>query len=367
MKKIVIIGYGNMGQRYARMIYEGKIRDLSLRAILCRRLEVKKEIEERLPGVEVLLKEEQLAELTDYDGVIISTPHKEHVRVAEQVLLLGKHVLCEKPLSIAAGDCFRLRKLAENSNIVFAVMFNWRQRKVYQKVHEYLAEGQLGKLHSAFWIANFWFRPQKYHNLSAWRSSWSGEGGGLTINQCQHLLDIWNWFFGQPDEIYADIRCGRFSNIEVDDQVNLTMNYSNGMTGTLFTSSGDYPGSNHLEIHGELGKLVVEDNARITIYKNEKTTDYVVRNATEINPTIPYTVECMEIVQEREEYEAMLEDFSDAICGNRNPTAGLKEGIEALEVANAAYLSYWKQQKVIIPCDEKEYLDMLRQHLERHL
>lgn len=361
MKRIVIIGYGNMGRKYADMIYKGEVPGLSIVGIVCRNERGQREIQRKMPGVTVLGNEEQLAEFNEYDGCIIAVPHREHVRIAEMMAERGKHILCEKPVSVAAGDCIRLKMLIEEKDIVFSMIFNWRARKVYRQVHDYLEKGMLGRLHNVVWIADFWFRPQCYHRLSSWRSSWKGEGGGLLINQSQHILDLWNWLFGQPTQVYAELGFGHYSNIEVDDRVFLIFSHENGMVGSFMTASGDFPGSNHLEIHGEMGKLIVENN-RITVYRNETATSRIIEDSQEINPKIPYTVQSWEIEQEEDEYRVILKNFFEAMHYGEKPCAGLQDGIRALENANAAYLSGWKKEKVNIPCNPQKYKEQLEKH-----
>lgn len=359
MKKAVIVGYGNMGSRYADMIYSGGIEGLSLYGILCRNRAGQEKIMAHMPGAVIFPDEESMfGHVADFDAVIITTPHREHVRVVAGAQRAGLHVLCEKPLGISAAEG---AAVTGDRKQVCAMVFNWRAREIYRQVHALLEEQALGRLHTAVWTANFWFRPEYYHRLSSWRSTWKGEGGGLLINQCQHLLDMWNRLFGQPQEVYARIGYGRFCDIEVDDSVTLLFSHKDGMTGTLISSTGDSPGSNRLEIHGEYGKLVVENESGITIYRNQVSTAEVSRNAREPNPVIPFEEDCREILQERDEYAVILQNFADAMHGKTLPLASLSDGLKALETANAAYLSDWQGRRVSIPCRPEEYLRELRE------
>lgn len=359
MKKIVIAGYGGMGRKYAQMIHCGEIPGLSVAAILCRNQKGQEDIRKTIPEAVILTDEEQLLRFTEYDAGIITTPHRAHIGTARIMVQAGKHVLCEKPISAAVEDCRQLSELILEKQVIFGLIFNWRARSIYRLLHDQLQQGVLGKVNQVVWIANFWFRPDYYHRQAEWRSCWKGEGGGLLLNQSQHLLDMWNWLFGQPDAVYAQLGYGSYSEIEVDDKINLVLTYENGMTGSFISSTGDFPGSNHLEIHGEMGKIIVEDDRKITVYKNESSTTWNIANAAEPNPLIPYTVESREILQEEEEYRIILRDFSEAIHQGKEPAAGLKDGIRALEISNAGYLSSWTGKKVKIPCDPREYAEQL--------
>ena len=45
----------------------------------------------------------------------------------------------------------------------------------------------------------------------------------------------------------------------VEDEATILARYANGMTAVFMTSTGDYPGTNRLEITGTKGKLVIEN------------------------------------------------------------------------------------------------------------
>ena len=374
MKKVVIVGFGGMGSKYADMIYKGQIEGLQLYGILCRNIPGQEKIRETMPEVVIYENEDMMFEHTeDYDAIIITTPHKEHVRVVKKAQDAGLHVLCEKPLGVLGAECEAVCKNIGNvenrcdksgEKPVNAMIFNWRARDVYREVKALLEQQEIGKLHHVLWIANFWYRPECYHNMAAWRSSWKGEGGGLLINQSQHLMDMWNWLFGQPDRVFSRMRYGQYSGIEVEDEVTLLFSYDTGVEGTFFSSTGDSPGTNRLEIHGDKGKLVVEDDRRITIYRNEQSIADMSKNATDPYCKIPCTKENRDVEQKCNEYITILQNFSDAMHGKAKPLADLTDGLKAIQNTNTAYLADWEKQWMAIPCDSQEYAQELDKRME---
>ena len=70
----------------------------------------------------------------------------------------------------------------------FAVMLNQRYHPCYQKLHELLRAGVIGAVTRVSWTMTAWYRPDVYYQVSEWRGTWAGEGGGLLINQCIHNL-----------------------------------------------------------------------------------------------------------------------------------------------------------------------------------
>jgi predicted dehydrogenase len=361
--QVVIIGYGSMGGLYADMIAAGRIPELGLFGICCRNQARHNEINSKFPGIRIYSSDiEVLSDYHSYDAVIVTTPHKTHVQLAATALSHGTHVLCEKPLGVSLKDAQALQNLATASGRHISMIFNWRTREVYRKAKELVSCGGLGTLTHVVWIANFWYRTAYYHRLSPWRSSWTGEGGGLAINQMQHVFDIGNWLFGVPQEVLASVAFGRFNDISVDDSFEVLFTYPDGLRGVCVASSGESPGSNHLEIHGSLGKLVLDGN-ELRLYRNEIASDDFSRTAS-VTTGIPYVVESSSFEDRgHAEYEDILRNFGRSVLFGEPPIAPLSAGVDALTVANAIYFSAWEGRPIKTSFDADEYQRLLDGHI----
>ncbi len=91
----------------------------------------------------------------------------------------------------------------------------------------------------------------------------------MLLNQCPHQLDLVQWLCGMPYRVRAFLHEGKWHDIEVEDDVTAYLEYPNGATGVFITSTGDAPGTNRLEISGDMGKIVCE-NDEICFYKHER-------------------------------------------------------------------------------------------------
>jgi predicted dehydrogenase len=76
--------------------------------------------------------------------VHVTSPNHLHVPQARQILEAGRHVVCEKPLAMAASDSAGLVELAQRSGLINAVNFNIRFYPLHQHVRELVASGGLG-------------------------------------------------------------------------------------------------------------------------------------------------------------------------------------------------------------------------------
>ena len=72
-------------------------------------------------------------------------------------------------------------------------MYNQRTNPLYREAKRIIDSGGLGELKRINWVITNWYRPQAYYDQGGWRGTWSGEGGGVLINQCPHQLDLFQW------------------------------------------------------------------------------------------------------------------------------------------------------------------------------
>lgn len=365
--RVGIIGIGNMGMSHAENIYAGNVKNMKLCA-LCDFDEAKrKRAAERFPGVPVFSDFNEMNVMGCCDAVIVSTPHYSHAIIATQALSAGLHVMVEKPISVYARQAEELAKVAEESGMVFGIMFNQRTNPCYTAAKKIIEEGKLGAPKRLTWIITNLYRTQAYYDSGNWRATWRGEGGGVLINQAPHNLDLLQWIFGRPTRVRAFCNIAKYHTIEVEDEATIYAEYEDGATATFQVSTGEYPGTNRLEIAGNLGKLVVEEG-RVKLWLLEKNeTD--IRFGSDIgSEEIPYNYE--EIIPEEEEsgHCGILENFADAIINGTPLIAPGIDGISELEISNAAYLSAWKDKWVNLPCDRREFereLDARRKASEK--
>ena len=180
--------------------------------------------------------------------------------------------MVEKPISAHKAAAERLIAVHRlHPKLVFAAMFQMRTESRYRKIKEIISGGQLGEIIRLSWIITEWFRTEAYYAGSHWRGTWKGDGGGVLINQCLHQLDLLQWLLGMPARVRGFAQLGRFHHIEVEDDVTAYMEFPNRATGTFISTTGEAPGTNRLEISGEMGKLLLE-NDRLLFMRNEVST-----------------------------------------------------------------------------------------------
>lgn len=355
--RIGIAGLGNMGSVHSRQILEGKIPRLELAAVC----DASAKRMEQFPQVKHFPDSATMIRSGEIDAILIATPHYSHTAIGIDALKRGLHVMVEKPISVHKADCMKLIAAHKNKRKVFAAMFNQRTDPFYIKIRDMVRGGKLGKILRVNWIITNWFRTDAYYASSDWRATWRGEGGGVLLNQCPHNLDLLQWIFGMPKTVRGFCRMGRYHKIEVEDDVTAWFEYPNGATGVFITSTGEAPGTNRLEITGDLGRLVYENNA-IRFIRNEIAASKFCRASKESFAAPATSEEIIPIEGHGGQHNEILKNFADAILSGKPLIAPAKEGIHSVELANAILLSSLENRIITFPMSATGYkkrLDLL--------
>jgi predicted dehydrogenase len=357
--RVGIVGMGNMGKYHAEYLLQNKVNRCELAAVAsstASKLEKYKNLKTFDSG-------EELIRSGEVDAVLIATPHYSHTTLGTEAFKAGLHVMVEKPISVHKADCERLIAAAKaNPKLVFGAMFQLRTEPRYKKLKQLIENGELGQIVRVNWIITDWFRTEAYYASGGWRATWKGEGGGALLNQCPHQLDLLQWLVGMPGCIRAFCQFGRYHNIEVEDNVTVFMEYPNGATGVFITSTGEAPGTNRLEIAGDRGKIVLEA-AKMTFTRNEVSMrDFSKTAKTGFARPDLWNIE-IPVENAPAQHATIMQNFVDAILDGSPLVVPGAEGINSVEIANAALYSTWTDNTVELPLDSAAYEAALQQHI----
>lgn len=355
MKKVRIgvIGVGGMGQGHCGYMHEVGVGELT--AVCDIVPEVAKAVGER-HGVPCFLKSTDLMDSGLVDAVLIATPHYGHPPIAIEAFRRGLHVLSEKPIGVSVKECYRMIRAAECSGRVFGVMFQLRSEPIYQAARKAIEAGAVGELIRTSCVLGM-YRSQAYYDSAGWRATWTGEGGGVLLNQAPHGLDIFTWLAGVPNLVTAQTRT-RAHRIEVEDEAFALLEYPNGAHGYVFAGVIEAPSTDRMEIIGDSGKLLIENN-KLRYWKVPGTLSRFTRENTEMWGH-PKTEEVEVKLPERDHGQpAITRNFCRAILKGEPLLAPGAEGIWSLELANAMILSHYRNKTVRIPVNRQEYEDLL--------
>ena len=178
--------------------------------------------------------EHLLREIPDLDVLVVATPNRLHVPIAQAALARGIAVVMDKPLAADAGPAAELVDAFAASRVPFTVFQNRRWDGDFLTVQRVVTSGALGDV-TRFESRYERFRPQV--NAEAWRESADvAEGGGLLLDLGTHLIDQALTLFGAPLRVYAEIDRRR-PGANVDDDVFVALEHNGGARSHLWMSA----------------------------------------------------------------------------------------------------------------------------------
>ncbi len=361
-----VIGLGNQGSFYINSLFGGGEIEGGVVTAVC-------DINpDKIEAIRKAGKAEGAAEFTDYlkmldsglvDAVLVETPHYFHPEMVTECLKRNIHVICDKPAGVYTKQVREMNEAAASSGAMFCMMFNQRTNSLYIKMREMIADGAIGKIKRVTWKITDWFRTQTYYDSGSWRATWAGEGGGVLINQCPHQLDLVSWVVGEnPKRVTAFCGYGKWHDVEVEDEVTAYFEYENGATGVFVTTTGEYPGTNRLEISGTKGKLLCEAG-KLEYFKNSEDSDEWIKTSDKAfaGPGMERTE--VKTDGSNPQHAGVINMFIDALK-NKKPAPVLgEEGINGVMLMNAIELSGWLNKTVELPVDEELYLSELNKRV----
>ena len=355
--RLGIIGMGNMGSGHLQNVLDGLCPSVTVTAVSDINPEKLEQVKAKDPSIALFTDTLEMLDSGLIDAALIAVPHYDHPTYAIECFKRNIHVLIEKPAGVYTRQVRIMNEEAEKANVKFGIMFNQRTNPLFAKAREIVQSGALGAPKRLVWIITNWYRTQAYYDSGSWRASWTGEGGGVLLNQAPHNLDLWQWIFGMPKKIRAFCSFGKYHNIDVEDDVTIYGEYENGATAVFITTTGETPGTNRLEITGDLGKLVLEEE-KLKWWKlaaPEREFCFTVSEGFYVPET---TYE--EFTQEAPAgHPIILENFAKSILEDAPMIAPGIEGINSLALSNAAYISSWTNDFVELPTDEALFEDHL--------
>jgi predicted dehydrogenase len=235
--RFAILGFGNIGQRHARILHH--MPEAELVAIIEPDKPTQKAAGE-LQGYRLFdTLEDFLDQGPEADVVNVCTPNGWHYTHASQVLSAGMHVLVEKPLTLTAEACYQLAEQARAKGLgLFGVLQN-RYSPPAQWLKTVIKENRLGQVFMVS-VNCYWNRGAQYYEQRNWRGTAALDGGPL-YTQFSHFVDLLPWVFGE-----LEMLDGQFYNFshqaitDFEDSGVLSMRLSSGAPVTLTYSTAAY-------------------------------------------------------------------------------------------------------------------------------
>lgn len=195
---------------------------------------------------------QELLKRSDIQAVVIALPNTLHMESSIASLEAGKHVFCEKPLTLDVADSLKIMDAVRRTRRVLQVGTQTRHSPYHAEVTRQVREGLVGNVLYA-WINNFradWvklFKDPEEDARKNWRMKQS-EGGAVQYEMGIHTLDAFCWVIGStPEEItcIGGVNNKRLQKRDSWDHVGILVRYANGAMATyganLYSCGGPGP------------------------------------------------------------------------------------------------------------------------------
>lgn len=347
--RLGLIGLGGMGRGH--LAKENALEEVRIVGVADVSPEAVRRASEEY-GVKGYPDHRALMDSGEVEAVLIATPHPFHAPIAIDAMKRGLHVLSEKPIAVTVSEADAMIETARQAGVQLGVMFQTRTGSVYRRARELLTSGAIGRIYRSTIVATHWFRTQAYYDSGSWRGTWTGEGGGVLMNQAPHSLDMFIWLGGLPRRVQARAET-RGHRIEVEDSVEALLDYEPGHTGYLYTTTSEWPGEDRYEFVGDRGKLALTDRS-LRLYRMERALDEeLASNAVWGKPNGGWEEIAVEAAPTG--HAEVVKQFARAIRLGEPLVATGVDGRNALELANALLLSGFEGRPVQLPLDRADY------------
>lgn len=241
-----IIGFGKMGRlRFSKIRKGGKGRVVGITE----------------PGECVFLPEgvaahphaEALIADPAIEAVFICTPNHLNRPLTLQALRAGKHVFCEKPPALNAGEMEEIIRAEEQSGKKLMYGFNHRHHESMRRMKKLVESGEYGRV---MWMRGRYGKSVDKNFYTDWRAKKESAGGGILIDQGIHMLDLFLMLADDFDEVQAHVS-NLYWNLEVEDNVFAILSNRNGVVASLHSTMTQWRHLFSLEVFLEKGYIVL--------------------------------------------------------------------------------------------------------------
>lgn len=204
----------------------------------------------------------ELLKRPEVNAVVIATPNFTHAPIALAAIEAGKHVLCEKPISMDLDEALRMYHAARARGVRHMTAFTYRFVPAMRYMAHLVHSGKIGR--------PYHFRAQRFQDWGnrylGWRQTKATAATGEMGDMLSHRIDFGHYLLGPMAKVightklFVKERGGKPADVE--DWVAMIADFENGATGVLESSKlmtgrgegGKSP--DYCEVNGDEGTLV---------------------------------------------------------------------------------------------------------------
>lgn len=298
------------------------------------------------PSRDALLSDDEV------EFVLIATTNEAHKELAIEAMKAGKHVICEKPVTISSSELEEIIAASKQYGKIFTIDQNRRTNPDFLLMRSNVESGIIGE---PYVIES---RVEGSRGMpTGWRTI-KALGGGMMLDWGVHLIDQ---LLYMVNEKVTNVYCRMFSiqYPEVDDNFRLTMVFESGLTAHIEVSTNNYITHPRWYVLGKKGTLQIDDwdcNGKIVRCTDKEDIwgeEIVYTKAGPTKTMAPRNENSTETIKisdkSTEQYNDMIsvyDQFIDAIEGKASLKITPQQALRVMKVMEAAFESHETQSAV---------------------
>lgn len=266
---------------------------------------------------------EELIGDPNIDAIYIPLPNEQHVPWTIKAAEAGKHVLCEKPISLTVAEAETLLAVRERTGVKIGEAFMVRSHPQWLRVKALIDEGRIGQLRAVMGCFSYFnVDPANIRNQLE-------HGGGALLDIGCYLIQAARFAFGhEPLRVVSTI--DRDPAMRIDRLTSALLEFQTGHA--IFTCSMQFVPWQRLQFFGTTGRIEIE----------------IPFNAPKDNPTRIYIDDGSDIhgagiiteeISTCDQYTLQGDEFSKAVLEGREVPVPLEEAILNMKVIEAIFRS----------------------------
>jgi len=318
---VAIIGCGLIGQKRARALGPAR-----LTACADKIADRAQSLAAQFRGAQAFSQWQDAIGCPDVDIVIVATTNECLAEITLAAVQAGRHVLVEKPAARRQAEIQPVTNAAQQAKCLVRVGFNHRYHPALRKARELFEAGALGEM---MFVRGRYGHGGRIGYDKEWRANPDLSGGGETIDQGVHMIDLARWFLGDFSETQGFAHT-YFWDMPVDDNGFILLKTPGQKVAFLHVSCTEWKNLFSLEIYGKKGKLHIEGLGGS--YGTERLTYY--KMLPEMGPPETTT---WEYPRGDNSWQLEFTEFLEDIRLNRTPAANLEDARAALAIVEQIY------------------------------
>jgi predicted dehydrogenase len=259
----------------------------------------------------------------EIEAVYIPLPNHLHLEWATKAAAAGKHVLCEKPLTLKASEVRDLIEVRDRTGVKIQEAFMVRHHPQWLKIRELIQRGKIGDLQSVTGYFSYNLPdPRNVRNRADWGGGCLLDIGSYCINLSRFILET------EPRRVSGLIE--RDAETGIDKLTSAILDFPNGQA--TFTCAARLVPFQTMQFFGDRGRLQVQIPFNIP---PDTPTQIFIDDGSDLYRRNLETIEFPAVDQ----YTLQGDQFSRAILENSEQNIPLEDSFKNMAVIDAVFRS----------------------------